>query len=218
MTKIIFLNGPARSGKDTSAEILQQYAGSVWQDFGTSEPGSNGKYLYHVEHMKFSAPIKRAFAGLVGARMDDRFCVEPFESRKEEPIEALGVSYRQWQIDFSEHLMKPLYGEAIFGNLALMEIAAAEKRAELLKCELVAIFSDCGFQIEVDTVFFQFPPRDRLLLRLHRPGFDFIGDSRGYVTDCAPQEHDIQNTGTTLELEAKLLAVVRPFLEPKTPG
>lgn len=123
-----------------------------------------------------SMPIKRAFAATMGLPVDEDGCVAPWEFQKETVIPDFAISYRQWQIDFSESFLKK-YNEAIFGVLLARRIA---RRLEKGIANLLVV-PDCGFQIEIDTLYQIFEPQDILLVRCHRPGFTFAGDSRQYV-------------------------------------
>jgi hypothetical protein len=172
MPKFILLNGPPRSGKDTAAKVLTD---SIAMPSGD----------YHVYHEKFSAPLKTAFAGMMEADIDD-FVVDYYEDKKELPIDALGVSFRQWQIDFSETLMKPKYGNDVFGRLLWHRVNMCDMGALA-----VYVISDCGFQVEIDYLLTRANPSDVLLLRLQRDGCTFDGDSRGYVT--APSMINVLN-------------------------
>lgn len=168
MGKIILLNGPPSSGKDTAARHIRQLAAD-WK-----LPKS---VSIRVAIDRMSLPIKRAFAGIMGLPITDDGEVQPWESMKEEIIPEFGVSYRQWQINFSENHMKLLYGDAIFGNLAAVRIARRFKKniANLI------VIPDCGFKIEIDVMYSTFNPKDILLLRCHRDGFTYQRDSRSYV-------------------------------------
>lgn len=167
--KIILINGPSRSGKDTAALAIKSLL---------SFPKFEN---FTFEFDRFSLPIKHAFAGLMGAMIDDFGNVEHYEEIKEQVIPELGVSYRQWQIDFSERFMKPLYGENIFGRLFIQRARDIDFNSTH-GFEPVIVVPDCGFQIELETVLAAFDREDIALIRVMRPGFDFTGDSREYVS------------------------------------
>ncbi len=167
MGKIILLNGPPSSGKDTAAKHIRQLAAN-WQ----LPKSVSVKVLLD----RMSMPIKRVFAGTMGLPITEDGIVEPWESKKEEIIPEFGVSYRQWQIDFSESFMKK-YKEHIFGYLLVNRI---KRRFEKNIANLIVV-PDCGFQTEITTVYCEFPQQDILLIRCHRPSFTFAGDSRSYV-------------------------------------
>lgn len=167
MGKIILLNGPPSSGKDTAAKHIQY----VFREIRAGNDGYNRPILDRM-----SMPIKRAFAGTMGLPITEDGTVEPWESRKEEIIPEFGVSYRKWQIDFSESFLKG-YREEIFGELLAARIA---RRFQKNIANLIVV-PDCGFAIEVETIYRMFDPEDILLIRCHRSGFTFQGDSRSYV-------------------------------------
>lgn len=185
---IILFNGPPRSGKDTAALIACNFIDSL--------PGPT---IANWE--KFSYPLKSSFACMVGAAMNTRGDVLGYEERKNEPLSILnGASFRQFQIDFSEKFMKPLYGNDIFGRLFL------ERCKEHPEREVIQVVSDCGFQIEADAL----KGHNVCLFTLTRKGTSFEGDSRQYVTPHEDWYHfEIENDGTVDDL----LDLVEPRVE-----
>ncbi len=164
MGKIILLNGPPSSGKDTAAKHIRQWVHEV-------APGANRCCLDRM-----SMPIKRAFAGTMGLPITPDGEVQTWEAKKEEIIPLFGVSYRQWQIDFSEKFLKS-YGEYVFGELLTERI----RRKFQKDIANLIVVPDCGFSVEINTIYSHFDQDDILLIRCHRPGFTFAGDSRSYV-------------------------------------
>lgn len=154
--KIVVFNGPPRSGKDTAARAL----------FETKEFSNRFRTFDRM-----SMPIKRAFAGAVGASIDKWGNVAPYESMKDEVIGMFGVSYRQWQIDFSERFMKPLYGEDIFARMFVA-------RTRLIPTEAIILVPDCGFDIELKVLVEVFGPPNVILWRIHNTSATYAGDSR----------------------------------------
>lgn len=184
--KIILLNGPPRSGKDyAAATLFQHFAGR-----------------YSRKWERFSLPHKVAFAAMVNAPVTNQptlnevkelvgpGIVTGYEDRKSEIIPRLGCSYRQWQIDFSEKFMKPLYGQDIFARLFIERI-----KVRLHEEGWLCIVSDCGFQIEYDALIREVDPRNVLLLRLEREDCDFSGDSREYITTHGNANSVVWNAG-----------------------
>lgn len=164
-TKYILLNGPPRAGKDTAAKMilgmLREVGHTAYED-------------------KLSAPIKQAFAATVDADINE-FVVGGYEEFKERVIPIFGVSFRQWQIDFSEKFMKPLYGTNIFSKL-LLERATGED---------FCVVSDCGFQKEADYLSQHSPC---YVINIHRQGATFEGDSREWVSASrAELEFNVKN-------------------------
>lgn len=164
--KLILLNGPPQSGKDTARLAI--------------ESGDKVPFTFHA---KFSMPIKRAFAGMMDVPCDQDGIVYQYEVEKDKPIPVLdgilgGNSFRQWQINFSEYFMKPLYGEDIFARLLLTELEEQQP-----DCVIV---SDCGFQVEVDYLCTRLPIEAVYLVQIWRDGTSFTGDSRQWVTPTFP--------------------------------
>lgn len=171
MSKIILLNGPPSSGKDTAAKHIRSFM-QYEAARGLIAKGAIPRAVLD----RMSMPIKRAFAGTMGLPITEDGTVEPWESMKEEIIPELGVSYRQWQIDFSESFLK-CYKQDIFGQL----LAARITRRFARNIANLIVVPDCGFSIEIDVMYQTFKHEDILLIRCNRPGFTFVGDSRSYV-------------------------------------
>jgi len=202
LTKILFFNGPPRCGKDTSAIFTMNrfsLGGFKVNEAGWRQPDPS-KF---VRFDRFAMPIKRAFAGMVAADIDRFGNVEPYESAKGEVIPWLGVSYRQWQIDFSEKFLKG-YGQDIFAKLFVQRNSDA-------RCNAIVV-PDSGFAEEVAPVAEHFGLDNILLVRIHRPGFDFTGDSRSYLHGVVPNEVDVTNDNGVEEFHEKLKSVVGEFL------
>lgn len=188
MTKILLFNGPPRCGKDTSAiRTMNQFSG----------------HAHPINFDRFAMPIKRAFAGLTCSDIDRFGNVEPYESTKADVIPWLGVSYRQWQIDFSEGFMKG-YGIDIFGRLFVQRNITSRAKA--------IVVPDSGFAEEVAPIAKAFGFENLLLIRIHRPGFDFTGDSRSYLSGVVPNEFDVTNDAGVAELNEKIDGIVGNFL------
>lgn len=193
---IILFNGPPGCGKDTAASHLYN---SRWALPGT----------WRFDRM--SMPNKRAFAGTVGAEVNEFGIVaNGWEQQKDQPDSLLnGKSYRQWQIDFSESFMKPLYGGDVFARLfaARHEHRADDRRYTIL-------VPDCGFPVEVLGIRKAFPSAGILLFRIYRPGHDFSFDSRGYIEptpEMGLSVIDVQNDRTRVQFEAEIITHVLAY-------
>jgi hypothetical protein len=185
--KIILFNGPPRSGKDTAASYLYDLLQNQDKD----------PYI-----LRMSRPIKAAFQGMLNLEGEGG----SYELDKEEPIPIFsakkGTSYRQWQIDFSEKFMKPLYGDAIFASIFIQEV-------ETLDCDVVLV-PDCGFQVEYDLLAETYGEENILVVQLSRKGKDFSNDSRSYLTDipanclwCIHNDESIEDFHATLRMVLK---------------
>lgn len=195
MTKVVLFNGPPRSGKDTAAISALLHV--------RKEMNYN---LDRVRVDKFAMPIKRAFAGMINTPIDEFGNAWEYERQKETKVPVLGVSYRQWQIDFSERYMRDLYGTDVFARL----FCDRNKDAD------VVLVSDCGFSVEGKEITEHFGHDNVMLVRLHRDGCTFKGDSRSYVEFPCYRNVDLQNDGTVWEFQDKVNGLVEAFLRDKS--
>lgn len=161
--KILFLNGPPRSGKDTvGAQLRMRFPG--------------------CETAKFAGELKDAVHRAFGLQVP----TDHFESRKDQPCdEFFGRTPREVYIAYSERFLKPLYGPGIFGRMLVETL----KGMEASGVRLVAV-TDSGFREEAEEVLRVFP--EALLIRLHRDGTSFMGDSRSYI-QLGIEAIDMQN-------------------------
>jgi hypothetical protein len=151
---VVLLNGPPRSGKDTAARIIIK-----------DMPGT-------VRH-GFADPLKNATHALYC-----RACAsDAYEDVKDTPhADFLGLSPRQAYIEMSERMVKPVRGKAFFGSVMVRQV----ERARAAGARMVVI-PDSGFASELAPIIAAVGPASVLLLRMHRPGATFAGDSRSYV-------------------------------------
>lgn len=190
--RILLLNGPKRSGKDTTANFL---AARV----------EGGVRIGIADHLKRVSHIM-AF-GPAGYAMDPNH----FDAVKEIPHPAFaGMSPRQFYIHVSERVLKPLYGEDYFGNRFVDAVEAA--RAEGAK---VVFVPDSGFREEAEPVVRKYGVENVRLVRVHREGCTYEGDSRKYIAlaDLGVWETDAQNvTGAPEVMQINLLGIVREWV------
>ncbi len=184
--KVLLINAPPHAGKDTAAAAIRRY-NNVTRD---------------IILERFSMPLKRAFAGTMGLSCDALGTVEPWERRKEQRIDVLGVSYRDWQIVMSQNFMKPLCGEDIFARLLWERIAIFERTP------LLIIIPDCGFQVEADYLIERMKPEDVFLLRIERAGCDW--DSRHRV--LGTNHGDIRNDVSIDAFEQLAIDVTKSWI------
>ena len=192
--KIILLNGPPSSGKDHAAKVIRNRFFKI-----VNHP------FFRWEKMSF--PHKMAFARMTGTDIDSDGNNITYETKKTEVIPWLGVSYRQWQIDFSERFMKPLYGEDIFARMFLMR-----NLTWLDDPNWLCVVSDCGFETEACTIHAAMPHNDVLLIRLFRDGYDFTGDSRNYISKrLKVRDTEVINNGTR-DFDQTIIEIVESFI------
>lgn len=159
--KIVFLNAPPGSGKDTAGRELMRRHDWI--------------RLYEMKQ-----PMDRALRMFFDY---DSPSWMQWEHNKDTPISELDhlpfdspVSLRQIKIAFSEQFAKPVFGPSIFGNLAVMRLYHT---ITLSKCTVI---TDSGFVEESEPIINAFHPRNCLCIHIHRPGHTFDNDSRSYWT------------------------------------
>lgn len=191
---IILFNGPPGCGKDTAAFSIFE---------------RRYDFLGTIKFDRMSMPNKKAFYGAFGGVLDPFGNNLHWEPKKEEPSHLLdGKSYRQWQIDFSEKFMKPLYGKDIFGRLL---VHRHQHRAE--DPNYTVLVPDCGFQIELEKLRADLPFSRILLVKVYRDGCDFSKDSRGYLNRVEQVTlREVWNNGTKQEFEVKILEIAQEFI------
>ena len=158
---VIIFNGPPGSGKDTLVDAL------------CSDPDLK------VSKSSFKSPMFKVAIALSG--MTEEAFMQKYNDRdwKEAPWDELnGMSPRAFMIKISEEWTKPTLGESRFGYLAVQSVNNAENK--------IVLFSDGGFETEINTLKEAFGTDSVILVRLHRDGCTFDGDSRNYIEpgDC----------------------------------
>ena len=151
-------------------------------------------------HAKMADPLKDGLAGFFGV---SRQFLE--ENKENECVD--GLTWRQVLISFSEDWMKPKLGKDIMGRVALLRLK------QLPLWRNIAI-SDSGFENEVLPWIREFNAQNILLVRIHRPGHNFSGDSRTYL-DLSMRginAIDLSNDGTLHEFLDKVMSVAGVFV------
>lgn len=153
---LLFLNGPPGCGKDTLGLQLYRILG----DMG---------YKPYIE--KMAKPLKVGGSAALGI---------PFEELEGEwkgtPIPGLGFTWREYQISMSEDWYKKQFGPDIFGRLLVSRISRLIDRD-------VIIVTDCGFNEEIPPVIAAYPRGRIAVIRIHRAGHTYDGDSREWIDD-----------------------------------
>lgn len=172
--RIVLLNGPPRSGKDTVAKAL------------TAEG---------YAHLSLARILKERAHALFGLKVPFDF----FEDRKDEPApEFGGMTPRRVYIDVSEKIVKPAMGKDIWARWLREQIdeliADGVKVREFLP-EVGFAISDLGFPYEVPPLVAGLDP---LIVQVHRPGTSFKNDSREYVTYAGVPTLELNNIRMSL--------------------
>jgi hypothetical protein len=157
----LILNGPPGVGKDTLADLIVSY-GFDKHIF---------KQALYVETAKYWGVDLAEFTYQATHRTLKELPWKPLEWST-----GADCSPRQALIYVSEQIIKPTKGKTFFGRQAATACQEAESE--------FTVFSDGGFYAELDPIIGTF--REVAVIRLHREGFNFDGDSRDYLypDDC----------------------------------
>jgi hypothetical protein len=186
--KVIFVNGPPASGKDTAAEIIERITGA--------------------RHIKFKAQLDRLLEvtyDLAPTRLRE-LCTREM---KDVPVQDFGGrSYRNACIHMSEEIIKPNFGADYFGVILAKRIFHQHSLAKWY------VISDCGFLEEVEAIVSRMRFTDALLLRMHRDGCNFDNDSRNYVDITHIHCMDVKNNDTKAILRMRLRTYIERHYGP----
>lgn len=179
MKKIIFLNGPPGSGKDTIAEILIHNCNGI--------------------NLKYAQPLRDVTSAFFAIKEHD------IDELKNKPIDKNKSNYRirDFMIDVSEKVIKPNMGQNWFADKLLSRIKTRYYDEKLI------IISDLGFLKELEIVynglksFYEFE-----LWQIHRQGKDFSRDSRSFVIHSEIQTKIINNDYSLTTLKNMILDAI----------
>lgn len=188
MTSYVLLNGPKRSGKSSCADAILNVRSL---DASIAVIGMS----FHLKRF-----VHGIYLGRCGFALDP----DHFDATKEDPQDTLGgMSWREAYIHYSENVVKPLHGKRWFGEQLVR--AARESDAD------VVAVPDSGFREEAEVLVEDAGAAKVLLIRLHRPGHGFKGDSRGYIdlSDLDVMTHDVWATeGGLVAVMDRVVAIV----------
>lgn len=187
--KIVFVNGPPRSGKDTAGEILCTHG--------------SGRRL--IQKFAFEVKERTHAAFRIVDSAGRPVAHDYFEQQKDVPLDCfMGLTPRQAYIEFSERFYKPIFGEKIFGTLLArrleLTLLAASQAKRFRHVPDAFTLTDSGFGPEAVPVVEMFDPENCTLVRVHRKGCNFDGDSRGYIdlSQLGVKTVDVENPGDTV--------------------
>jgi len=196
--KVVFImNGPPNSGKDYAAKVItNKIEGAVHLEFkkalrelahhiATVALGPNANALRDVK------AVSNGIEYGIDKTLKDTVTVDFYGNR----------TWRQFLIWISETVMKPIFGEDIFGRAAAKLVQETDAS--------VIVFSDGGFQVEVD-VLGKIEGVTVVVVQLERAGCEWGNDSRGYVEADGQHPWVIINAPDTFD--ASVIMVVETEL------
>jgi hypothetical protein len=122
---------------------------------------------------------------------------------RDKEFNKLNLSVREAMIYVSEVICKPRFGEDFFGV----------SRAAKLKEGFFYIDDSCGFVEELPPLIDRVGQENILLIRIHRDGCTFEGDSRQMIPDgVIANTFDVYNNGSLEDYFKKMESIVGGFL------
>lgn len=195
--RIIILNGPRDTGKDTAADYLVERYG-----YTKLEMKSALRSLAHeVASLTCDDPIAFCNALEFNRDLKDTQRVAEFGDR----------TWPQFLIWLSEAVCKPIFGQDVFALAAAK--AVCDSGADKI------VFSDGGFQAEVNVLFSNMHEvgvvSEMLIIHMYREGrtFDSVRkDSRGYVKHPIGGEvYQLRNDAGIVQLKCELDVMMKGF-------
>lgn len=152
--KLIFFQGPPKSGKDTVCDILIN--------------------LYPNKFNKLSAKTQLFSDTCDFYSVSMSWFLHDYDINKDNTHDCLGgISKRQALIHVSENIMKPKYGNDYYGNSLISQ----------LNPNKINILSDCGFIEEMEPLIHRYNQDEVCIVRVSKSGTSYVrsGDSRRYI-------------------------------------
>lgn len=193
LPRFVFINGPARSGKSTLAKLICDSNPSAWRESFAEPIREMLRAVFFPEDSLIEGPDRIDFRdGAIKKQAILKLAGIPLP--EDVGIAQHYIPVRQVMIDFSETFMKPRFGVDIFGRLLWKR---CEEQSHWYSSFII---DDSGFESEARFIASQVGPERCYLIRLHRKGHDFAGDSRSYI-DLSPVPFmDLVNDGAAAEM------------------
>lgn len=217
--KIVLLNAPRLAGKGVVVEHLRS-RGFDLIDAGCKET------LHQLTMTLFSVPEKRYWEiyndrslkevplpefrvdlGLDYLALSDilGYDFPHYEDAgvRDKDFNAVNLSIREAMIYVSEVICKPRFGDNFFGV----------SRASKLQEGLTYVEDSCGFVEELPPLIERVGQDNILLIRIHRDGCTYDGDSRQMIPDgVITNTIDVYNNGSLEDYFSKMQSIVGGFL------
>lgn len=194
--KVVFLNGPPRSGKDTIARMMVQ-------EQRDREDVNFRQFV--IERM--ATPLKSAGAAFLNTPLDE------LEDDKDGTHVLPDTTWRQFQIKLSEDFAKRHFGGHIFGELLLRRMITVTNGYKDHNREWLFIIADSGFYGESSFVADAVGRDNCLLVQITRPGSDFASDSRSFIKITGVHTYLIHNDGDATYLRRNVIMLIEAIAE-----
>lgn len=221
--KAILLNGAKFTGKDVAIQYLKDKGMPLvireakdslhkltqmlfciseeryWEIYNNRE--TKEKPFEHFQ-VQLSQEEGKCLEGLLGYSFGSIDSDEYSSERMSKPP-YFNLSVREAMIYTSEIICKPSFGDDYFGK----------SRAASIQPNEIIIDGSTGFESELPPLIKKLGQENILLLRIHRDGCTFAGDSRNFIPDgVITNTVDIQNNGSLEEYLNKVEVVVKQFI------
>ena len=185
MKKLLLINGPPRSGKDTFFRFVC-------------------RQIQSCAEYKMARPLRDIFGALFCMNWIEQDII--LEEKKDEVIQEFSMTPREILIMISEEWIKPAFGDHFLGVIGKARIRKMK--------EDVIVITDSGFDYEIEPLVDEFGYDNVYLVQLSRPDSTFENDSRSYIkTDTVKPTNIaiINNNGDLAEYKNKITAVLKDF-------
>lgn len=202
--RIVFINGPSRSGKDTAGLVICKEA-------------ANGPWVLD----KFAAELKGRCHGaykLVDGRTGRPIPFDAFEGQKDVPLDAFnGLSPRQAYIKFFENWVLPVHGEGALGRWLIQRIDFFMEHLKEARPDYVprgVVITDAGRRRECLPLVEKYGAENCTLIDIERDGLSYDGDCRGRfgLEDMGVRRCRVKNPGDSLSGLSLALRDAAPHL------
>ncbi len=201
---VVALNGPPQVGKDTIAKLM--YDAIVDRNMNKV-----------ITITKFAEPLKLGVHAAFGIVDSYAELVQEdyFEDRKDTPLdEFFGMTPREAYIWFSEDVMKPRFGNFIFGQLMAKRLSYMldiNTPSDVEHIHPLLIIADSGFMEELQFLEEIVGANHIMRIRIMRTGHSFQGDSRSWFKYPKVKTVDLINNGTVDDLEVSIKSIVNDY-------
>ncbi len=186
--KFLFLNAPPRAGKDLTASTLAEISSR-----------------FHP--VKFAEPLYNSIPVMFGIPMDHWDYL--YQNHKEDPRQELrGMTPRKAMIWLSEDVMKPKFGNDVFGHSLMNKVRGLMRT---VPSDTIFVASDSGFLSEAVPVLYHFGTDNCMKLNINRPGCTYDGDSRSYWSSAGLHEVHIDNDSTVEDFKRTISQMVADY-------